>query len=564
MVNTQNTERKLERILARVGMVAHPVKIEASSSDGARESFNVRVILPARGAWPERLLKNGWVRRGDLETHRTAARLLQLDDIASLWRRRNRRRLNMRWFETSKLYRDLARASGHVGSAGDLIPRLYGEVGDDLEVLLDRARYAKPIEDMPIDEVGYGEFRELVLGEFEELQKSFRTERKNRAGAVDVRFNASKVVFVRWLRKIVKLASEIDRKRGGELEPLARRANDLLIETAKHSPECSPAALTAWLNGQEIHSFLREAAEALSRRGNGNSCHFQETAGWLNDVRQKGSDSEKAEALLWIFRNCRNRAALFEELMREVDFVGSYFVGQACRHLYRRIRRLLNRTEKRLFTLMYFQRLPRFGGPSPTFPLGGLTLFFDPVLQSFADDETGMALAVIVTGAKRKSIGAEDLTAKLLSRFKAYLSFYPFWLGLIRHEEMRMRKEQRNRTPRRRQREANVEMVADSESTARAEASKRDWFSDLRSVLAPKDIPGLLARFGFEDRKGVASLRWGEGLSQAEIAAKLSISQQAVSASLRRLTRALVKKMSEEGQLPAGTELPRRRWIPRA
>ena len=245
--------------------------------------------------------------------------------------------------------------------------------------------------------------------------------------------------------------------------------------------------------------------------------------------------------------------------LHDIDRSRPYLVGEAARVLYRRARRLMTRAERRVFCLMYMQHLPRFGA-APSIPFGGITFMFDPVLQGVLNDVSLAGLIILVIGFKERGQDGADWGKELQSRFKAYLAFYSYWLGLTRDRERSERKARRLKARLGRRSSMDIERVGDN-ITTRGSAS--GWDEALRAIVGENDVSLVLKRLGVSDSRGVYERYWTQGESQREIASKLGITPQAVSALVRRITNKILERLEEKGAVPPGTRLRKRRWVPR-
>jgi len=551
--------RTLDKLLKRYGMEAIRLDVELNEEGTSLGRYSVRVIVPTDPSWSTLLLANGWHRRGDLDSHILACDLVQLNELVSLGPRKNRRRL--RFHQLRREFRDARLLLQHTGSDADLAQKLAGEVSEPIDTLLGKARYPNAPEALPVDEHAYEEFRETVLEEMENFERWLEQQCAERA--IDqVQIEKLQEGFLEEsLRKITKKVLTEERARGQQLEPLAERAEALLMEAERRHAANPSMPFHRLFDWGEVNPLLDDAVVKLRE------VHGQESADSvpeiqdLERIRREGSAYDKAAAVQYVWRSLRDRSPLFETLMLEVDFAESYLIGQASRQLYREIRPFLTLAEKRLFALMFFQQLPQLGGAHPTFPLGDTIFWLDPILHGLAEDDRIVALVILVLGFKVKH-PREDLSAELERRVKAYLGLYPYWIEMTRDRERFERKTRREEA--RRRILPDMERVRDPCSPQAAPKKGRtDRYSEFQKFLSDRGLVELMEECGIPDRRGIARMVWRDKQTQKDVARRLEITPQAVSARVRRMMRALIKKMQERGHLPPGVRLPKGRWTPR-
>jgi hypothetical protein len=210
---------------------------------------------------------------------------------------------------------------------------------------------------------------------------------------------------------------------------------------------------------------------------------------------------------------------------------------------------------------MHLQKLPMFG-KSPVFPLGGITFSFDPVLRGFLEDSGTIALIILVIGFKIDNTAGESLAAELEARLKAYLAFYPYWLEMTRQDDREAQKRRRTNARLRLDRKADVERIPDPSTVSQRDRS--DWITGLERILETGDAANIIHELGIRDPRGIAALRWGpEGLLERQIAERVGISQQAVSAQVRRIYQELMSEFQKRSGLEPGHNRPKGKWSPR-
>ena len=558
-MNSPVASDELEKILDRVAMQVLPNTVEIHTDDGRPPlRRSLRLIVPSRRGWISELLDNGWREHGDYRTHAFAARLFRLHELTSLWKRRNDRQFRLERWRRSPEFRSLRRTLGHDGPPADLIPKLYGDVSRSIDELLTEARYPNPLRFVPVDRKTYEEFRDDLLEELDDFD-TLLTEAAEQYTDDDAAIKRVMADLRPYSRKLlVRHAAEFDRRTGIVLQPLADRADVLLEEAERREQRNRRTPFRRRFDWPDVTRLLADAVATLKAVHQDSIGEHREIAD-LQAVQRHGSIYDKANAVQWIWRNVRDRSALLENLLMDVERAGPYLLGQACLQLYREIRRFLTPPERRLFALMYLQRLPMLGKPA-VFPLGGITLWFDPVLQGVLDDSRMVGLIILVAGCRVRGPEGAELAAELEARLKAYLAFYRFWLLTTRQRERESRKHRRGEARLRVNDHVDVERVA--EPATKELQRSAGWVLVLQQLLDNKDAELVLRKLGINDPRHIARMRWVEGRTQREIAGLTGISQQAVSAQVRRLYGEVLEKLSERG-VGVHNDLQKRKWTPR-
>ncbi len=137
---------------------------------------------------------------------------------------------------------------------------------------------------------------------------------------------------------------------------------------------------------------------------------------------------DKLKMLVWISDNFTNRLAYVERMYRDAATVYHAVISWGYQEVYKKIRHILTREEKRAYKLMFF----------PHSYFGNRIAAQEPRVRGFIfgmDDETillGMAGLIF----REKSVaGYEDALAELEKRWKAYLRVYPCWAVTVLDEE---------------------------------------------------------------------------------------------------------------------------------
>ncbi len=208
-----------------------------------------------------------------------------------------------------------------------------------------------------------------------------------------------------------------------------------------------------------------------------------------------------APSLKLISLDARNRELAFHDAI--------------ARQIYRKVRKELSRAERRLFQLMYFRQ------PS----LGNVIPLLDPVIRSFVANTDYKTFALWLSTAVLKR-GTATAAAELRRRYHLFLNFYPVWLLLVASDDRELGGEARD---------------------ASREFDLRDTDHPMQPELA-ESLNDLASRFCTDKERDVLVAHFCDGQSQATIAERLGVSQQAVG---QRIKRARVKLqhalMSEPG-----------------
>lgn len=161
---------------------------------------------------------------------------------------------------------------------------------------------------------------------------------------------------------------------------------------------------------------------------------WQQYAGFLA-ARNDDDPFEKWYMVGWVTTNLVNRNECIRLLQREAESVYQGVLDYGFKLVYRKVRHRLTYLERRVFRLMYF-RQPIFGHRVAA---------MEPVILSFftgMDDETQL-LTVLALALKRRELdGRGDLGEELERRWRAYLCFYPYWLTIIREEDLQRKRNQ--------------------------------------------------------------------------------------------------------------------------
>ncbi len=232
----------------------------------------------------------------------------------------------------------------------------------------------------------------------------------------------------------------------------------------------------------------------------------------------------KFEALNWVVRHFYDPAECFRLLRRETESVEMGLHQEVFKHLYRTVRRQMNRFERRAFMLLFFRQ--KF--------LGGRVAIREPVIQSFLTGTGSMNLGLVLLTLvfKHTSWGGEQgLGAELEQRWKAYLRVYPAWLAIIQGEERADKADERAES-------MTVRLDEDTKDREGKPTSRHTLMADPRAGARPEraDLPAAvdlkpedLIRLGCTSKEADAFIHHErDGLTQQEIAASTGVSQQAV------------------------------------
>jgi hypothetical protein len=383
------------------------VSLHTEDAEDDRSRRAIRIVVPSAPDWPVALLSRERDRYSDPETLLLALRLAGNTDLSTLWKRRNLRHLRINRLARDRSFRELARSLGHSGEPQDLIPRLYGQVSKSIEDGLAEARYAVPLRAVPVDEGSYSEFRSMLLDEIDEAHAVFERKLRERGLPTSLSEDARLDGSSAFVRHVFRRARALEDNQNSKLAQFSDRAESILRRAERRNFDNPRAPLRTRFDWIEVDRLLFDALTALVELRPTNSAADDEGIEGLKAVRNVGTVLDKAEAVRWIWRHLRDRTPLLEHFLMDVDRATPYILGEACRELYRDLRHFLDRSERRLFVLMYLQHVPMFGGPSPSFPLGGITFPFDPVLQGAIGDSRMSTLITSVIGDKHeRSAGA--------------------------------------------------------------------------------------------------------------------------------------------------------------
>jgi hypothetical protein len=554
-----NVKSKLEQLAAEVGFRVMTLPAQLTLDDGTQLGRSIRVVLPSPEAdLGARLAGSSPIRPGDANALLLACRLVKYVGLVNLRRRRNERTLDPNAFVKSRLGRELARRFPRGVRSHDVISTAAGEVTESVNDLLHKARYAEPLFSVQVDREAFCEFREQLLGELDAHAEIVRTivaeaniPPEHQEAVVDRCLDAR-------LRELAADATAKEKRHGPQLNALAERAV-ALARAAEDFADAHPRTpfRRRW-DWCAVEKLIADAIAALRDSAWPTDTELAHVRG-LEHALHGNNINEKAEAVRWIWANCRDRSELLEHFLIDVEHAESFLYTHMIRGFYRSVRGELDRCERRLFVLMHMQWVPMFGVEGRKFLSGGVTLFFDPVLQGAALDPVIGPLTVQVIGEKQRTAAGLDLAAELDRRLRAYLRFYGYWLELQRQEERQARKERRVRE--RLGRATPVDRVGATPSPSLGEHD--DILAMLREAASEGNAERLLQELRIRDDDGVFRMRFIEGLSQREIAAAHGVTQQAVSAKLRRMWNAVLRGVARQRGHDAKAALPRRKWAPR-
>lgn len=224
-----------------------------------------------------------------------------------------------------------------------------------------------------------------------------------------------------------------------------------------------------------------------------------------------------------------NRMESIRGIYREAEMTHTRILGDAFRVAYRTFRSHLTRAERRLYKLLYF--------PQPF--LDGRIAFLDPVISSFVlnlDDDTQLlAYLTLVENADARA-GTESLRSELARRWRAYLRFYPAWLDIVRGDEQ----EQGHRKRTRAARVTSLESIVTGDSgdpvalkTLLSDAKAQRPDAALNVPVLGDDLLRFATKYCSKPQAKYLEAYFDEGKTEAAIAAKAGVSQQAVSKGIR-------------------------------
>jgi hypothetical protein len=204
-------------------------------------------------------------------------------------------------------------------------------------------------------------------------------------------------------------------------------------------------------------------------------------------------------------------------------------LGHAFRRVYRAVRPLLTRTERRLFQLLYF--------PQPF--LNGRIALLEPVISSFVfgtdGDTLGVAFLALAAMVPRMDRGT-GLRDDLRRRWQAFLRVYPAWLDIVRDDERENR-----RTRLRREKLTSLETVVYWPRDGRPaelkdlQADPKVWPpSGGRDLAAVSErLPELVAKYCSPGQARYVIGYFRDWQTESDIAAAARVSQQAVSKGIK-------------------------------
>lgn len=543
------------------GMKVLTLTLENPSDAGSTRNRKFRVIVPPATGWPDQLFRGNWKKGAKRSELVFAERLASIQCVSDLSKRRNLRRIEFSRLRKESWYSEQRKAMHHWGPPEDLVLKLIGKVSRGCEDLLAAARYARPLQSAPLNLLNYAEFASMALHQIEAARDRVALALANSRAPEAVQAAARAEITPRYLRSLLRTWSTLAAEDESKLRRLGERAESILMGAMRRDLDNPTSPSRTWFEWAEVDELLLDAENTLRSMSSDDSDSEpdDEAPEALAELRLRGSTSEKAVGVACIWMQCRDRGDLLEHFLLDVERAMPHLVGRACRQLYRDVRQHLTRTERRLFALMYFPRVPMFGAKSPWFLFDGLTLFFDPVLLGVLSDPKLVGLIVMGLGERKSRTATDDLARALESRFKAYLTFYPYWVATIRDEERVSRKQRRGNVRQGRRSARPIETIADSERSD--SSAQNNWMSVLAKVTGNREFKGVLGRFGIEDQRGICEAFWMQGKTQFEIARSQGISQQAVSAKLRRTMALLLAALKQHGVVSRPVTIPKRRWL---
>lgn len=309
------------------------------------------------------------------------------------------------------------------------------------------------------------------------------------------------------------------------------RESGVLTSSVRQSGE-SPSFPTSdhgdWLQ--------RERKEYFARRLN-NFLGDLEAARRRTDLRGKVSTigwvaAQLDEALRWVQPGQSPRAALewARHDRRLANLEHQQLLGFLFKQIYRKIRKNLSPTERRLFLLMYL--------PNPA--LGYRIIAADPVLTSFFTgmdrDTQNLILAALVFD--RRERGGKDLETELLKLFRAYLRFYPYWVVIMQDDD------RENKRKRLSSCDAPLSQdCTDGLTLADVLADPKVSLSDRQRILKMDNVRDWAKSYCTPRQARLIHKYFVEEKTEGEIALEEGVTQQAVSktilAGLRKIRQAV-------------------------
>jgi hypothetical protein len=538
----------LDTCLAELGMTQETIGTVTADGPSA-VPIPVRVLLPdwKHGGWIERALLLGAAEHHWGELLPRAAALTRLWFVALDPHRRHLRHLGplSLWRTPSlKIRRQLP---------SDRLPAVIQYLGQEShlsdEELLETALYPRPLtaafedpryEDVStqvlleledvIDAIDLDKLMQEVRPDLEArvasaLPKLTDEERQSMVETLSEQLTAE--AWPKVVRILLKHSAGNDKRDSAFLEPLALRATHLLDD---HPEWEEPSTHLV-----PIHEFLDQAIACLRTNAAHHDDWWSRTAQHLQTIRDEDDLEDKLAVIHEIALTFLPRAELVSALLREADAAPSFILGQAAKSVYRKVRNYLSPAERRLFCLMYmpcWRGLGSYGRCT----FNGWSLLQHPLLYLLLLDDEMLQLTLEVIAFKH---GGDDAEQRLRLQYRKVVSFYGWWIRILREQENQRKKTARWTGRRKHLHDADATIPQPfNDPDAQFDVSR--FFEDaIRAAEATRPLK----------RHRIARLYLLEGRSEAEIARITGTSQQNVSKALREFLRAdIASALSTSGR----------------
>ncbi|MCL7747039.1 hypothetical protein [Halalkalibacter alkaliphilus] len=258
---------------------------------------------------------------------------------------------------------------------------------------------------VPMSEEAYFEFREMILLEFEDIEKKFETMIES---ALDEEIkNLSLGKKLKYYFKVKKKIPELTKElKAQSFQTLIQKAKELDNELVKQGFHEEAISLVKDFDHMRYQLLLQRVIRYFEELDGGDSFHKQEF-----EVHGELSN------LQWIIENTASRNDAFDLICMDAEEAYLDFLDWFCREEYKRYKDKMNKAERRAFQLLFFRR-KAFYGRIPA---------FEPLFLNFISDIDKDVLGKLVLHLvlKKDRFGGYDLKGDVLNKWAGYLSVYP-------------------------------------------------------------------------------------------------------------------------------------------
>lgn len=460
----------------------------------------------------------------------------------------NERRFDAKSFNHSPDFREMMRmTNSHHLSQSDRLKRFVTDDHRFDQNSFEEARYQVPEIVMPFDEARYVAFRDNLLDEMvgvmAELEKSatdtVRSEaqswlrdpkapkkQKKKAkeilDAEDV-FEVCTELYDAWdeiEQMLMKTALRIETGRTLPFEHLLRPASQILADITKLSAsENTQSDGPTEISDNQLHRFLDVdfAVEVVQRiidvESRNPDSMGEQAQKLMIEAVEKRDPINLWEALEWFCENMVNRNECIRLLAREAEWILHILLELALIERYVEIRPELSHAERRLFHFMY-RRSPWFNGRIPALDQIGTGFLFG------LDDEHA-SLVICVAGYRSDA----DQKKELETRWKAFIVLYPFWLELLRSQDIERKSQHQSEV-----------MTPEIEDDLGCDDPRELIDMHLPRELVDASIESvqmLAEQYCTATQRPIIVGRFVDRKTQGELAIEFGVSQQAISRTLK-------------------------------